>query len=98
MDKGTMMRLTGLDHGVDSAIPERWADQMVHQMGLNYHSVIMYYAWQYQQSPSGPAHLGEALIEKMQETQVPVSNGKCSILDLVQTLLDYPENVEIRIR
>lgn len=32
MDKGTMMRLTGLDHGVDSAIPERWADQMVHQM------------------------------------------------------------------
>ena len=97
MDKGTMMRLTGLDHGVDSAIPERWADQMV-QMGLDYHSVIMYCVWQYQKSPSGPAHLGEALIEKMQETQVPVSNCKCSILDLVQTLLDHPENVEIRIR
>jgi len=98
MDKGTMMRLTGLDHGVDSAIPERWADQMVHQMGLDYHSVTMYYAWQYQKSPSGPTHLGEALIEKMQETQISVSHSKCSILDLVQTLLENPECVEIRIR
>ena len=98
MDKGTMMRLTGLDHGVDSAIPERWADQMVHQMGLDYHSVIMYYAWQYQKSPSGPINLAEALVEKMQETQISASHGNCSILDLVQTLLDHPENVEIRIR
>ena len=98
MDKGTMMRLTGLDHGVDSAIPERWADQMVHLMGLNYHSLITYYVWQYQKSPSGPTHLGEALIEKMQETQISVSHGKCSILDLVQTLLENPEYVEIRIR
>ena len=97
MDKGTMMRLTGLDHGVDSAIPERWADQMV-QMGLNYHSLITYCVWQYQKSPSGPTHLGEALIEKMQETQISASHGNCSILDLVQTLLDHPENVEIRIR
>jgi hypothetical protein len=97
MDKGTLMKLTGLDHGVDSAIPEGWADQMV-QMGLNYHSLITYYVWQYQKSPSGPTHLGEALIEKMQETQISMSHGKCSILDLVQTLLENPECVEIRIR
>lgn len=97
MNKFDLMRLTGLDHGVDSALPQPWLDKMT-QMGLNYNDALFWYAWQYQKSPSGPTNLAEALVEKMQETQISASHGKCSILDLVQTLLDHPENVEIRIK
>lgn len=97
MNKFDLMRLTGLDHGVDSDLPQPWLDKMT-RMGLNYGDVLFWYAWQYQKSPSGPTNLAEALVEKMQETQISASHGKCSILDLVQTLLDHPENVEIRIK
>ena len=61
MNKFDLMRLTGLDHGVDSALPQPWLDKMT-RMGLNYGDALFWYAWQYQKSPSGPIHLGEALL------------------------------------
>jgi catalase (peroxidase I) len=97
MNKFDLMRLTGLDHGVDSALPQHWLDKMA-QMGLNYSNALFWYAWQYQKSPSGPIHLGEELLNTMEETQIHLTNGgNISILDLVKTLLDHPDNVMIRV-
>jgi len=53
------MELTGLDHGVDAALPQAWLDAMAQKMQLDYDKVRLWYVWQYQKSPSGPVHLGE---------------------------------------
>jgi hypothetical protein len=94
MNKFDLMRLTGLDHGVDSALPQPWLDKMT-QMGLNYDDVRFWYAFQYQKSPSGPVHLGEALLKKMEETLCLIYGEEITVLDLVKTLISRPDDVTI---
>ncbi len=92
------MRLTGLDHGVDSALPMAWLDAMA-LLQLNYDDAAMWYVWQYQKSPSGPINLAEEFVKMIEEKQVEVNNGlTVSVMDLVKTLLEHPKEVEIRIK
>jgi len=115
MDKFKLMQATGNYDGVDSAVPEPWVDRLV-QLGLDRHSIMMYYAYSYHNGNCGkPIHLGEELINLMAHTRVMVRNQKgepvkqidedtrelvegATMLQLIQTMLDHPDELEIRLR
>lgn len=98
MNKSDLMELTGLDHGVDAALPQAWLDAMAQKMQLDYDKVRLWYVWQYQKSPSGPVHLGEELLEKMTDTTITVDDMIFTIAELVELLLKHPDLVEIRVK
>ena len=104
LNKGDMMKLTGNDRGVDSALPQPWLDKMSKEMELPYDSVMFWYAYSYKGNSYGkPIHLGEELIHKMGEVIIDIRDrdgnivSAYTILGIVETLLKHPDKVEIRI-
>ena len=47
LNKGDMMKLTGNDRGVDSALPQHWLDKMSREMLIDYDSARFWYAYSY---------------------------------------------------
>ena len=104
LNKGDMMKLTGNDRGVDSALPHPWLDKMSREMLIDYDSARFWYAYSYKNNSGGkPVHLGEELIHKMGEVIIDIRDrdgnivSAYTILGIVESLLKHPDKVEIRI-
>ena len=114
MDKFDLMKYTDNYNGVDSAVPEPWVEKLM-ALGLDRHSILLYYAYSYKNSSFGkPVHLAEAMLEKMANIIVKVTDGQgkpihhrmpngdmaegTSLLYLDQSIFDHPDELEIRVR
>ena len=99
MNKGRLMELLNMKHMVDSAIPLDWS-RAARQLGVS--KPDFWYVWSYLQDGTynKPIHLGESFFQLLDETKITVNgdNRSASILDLIETLLAHPEDVEITIK
>lgn len=96
MQKGRLIELLGLNTGrVDSAIPNDF-EAIMRQHDIS--RPDFWFVWSYQnKSISGqPIHLGEEFVNKLTETKILV-NGlqQITLMDLIETLLANPEEVQI---
>lgn len=99
VSKGRLMELTGLNGGCDSALPGSFC------LAMSEHKIeraAFWYVWSYRKDDNycKPIHLGERLIQKLEETRITVnkSTWDVSLMDLVETLLANPQDVDITIR
>lgn len=93
------MELTGLNGGCDPALPGSFC------LAMSEHKIeraAFWYVWSYLKDDNycKPIHLGERLIQKLEETRITVnkSTWDVSLMDLVETLLANPQDVDITIR
>nr|MDD4352310.1 hypothetical protein [Candidatus Gracilibacteria bacterium] len=95
---GRLMELTGNNQNCDSSLP---SDFLQEANKLKLHDPTIWYVWSYKnQSIFGqPVNLAEEFFTLLDNTKIIIENGcEVSILDLVETLLAHPEEVEIRIK
>lgn len=96
MQKGRLMELTNNNEKCDSALPSGFVS-VIRQLDLQ----PIWYVWTYQNSGAfgRPINLTESFFSLLDKTKITVQNGlEVSILDLVETLLTHPEEVEIKIK
>jgi hypothetical protein len=81
LTKGELMRFTGNDRAVDSALPEPWLDKVV-QLGFDRHEILFSYGYSYKDNSLGrPISLPMAFILELQERRIKLldEDGKSII-------------------
>ncbi len=104
MDKGMIMAYTGKSNGVDSAIPQNLFDNLL-KAGFNHDDVLFDIAYDYQEKNWGvPIIMSLVFFRMLSEKKIEVKSKKdgdewqVSIMDLVQTLIENKNSVEILVK
>lgn len=99
VSKGRLMELTGLNGGCDSALPGSFC------LAMSEHKIeraAFWYVWSYLKDDHycEPIHLGERLMQVLEETKIAINKGslEVSLMDLIETLLANPQDIDITIR
>lgn len=95
ISKGDLMKLTGNDTNVDSALPEAWL-QNVEKMGFDRHDILYSYGYSYRKSLFGkPLNLSVEFIKLLDKTPIETHY---SLLDFIVSYLKNPEYWEIHMK
>jgi hypothetical protein len=89
--KGDLMKLTGNDNSVDSAIPEKLVDEMK-RLGFNASDVIYAIAYSYKDNSFGiPINLSLEFIKLLENTKIEVMNNEGLMVtkEMNYTLADF---------
>lgn len=90
------MELTGQSKS-DPALPSSFITDAIN---MSFDRPTMWYVWSYDNNSRGqPVNLAEKFFELIENTKIVVNgNMEVTILDLVETLLAHPEEVNIHVK